>query len=58
MTTRYLLDTNILSEPLSARPAAQVILRLEEHQSRLVTASSVWHELVFGCRRLEESAKR
>ena len=31
---------------------------LERHQSEIVTAAPVWHELQFGCQRLPRSRKR
>ena len=31
---------------------------IERHQHEIVTAAPVWHELVFGCRRLPASRKR
>lgn len=55
---KYLLDTNILSEPLRPRPAQALLARLARFQEQLCTASVVWHELWFGCRRLAASAKR
>lgn len=58
MTQTYLLDTNILSEPLMAHPNRRVLSMLERHQGSLVTAAPVWHELVFGCQRLPPSKKR
>ncbi len=58
MSARYLLDTNVVSEPLRPTPNAQVLARLKRHQDELAIASVVWHELWFGCRRLPVSAKR
>jgi tRNA(fMet)-specific endonuclease VapC len=58
MSVRYLLDTNVLSEPLRPAPQPKVIERLRRHQDELATASIVWHELWFGCQRLPDSAKR
>lgn len=58
MSAKYLLDTNILSEPLRPAPKAKVLARLKRHQDELATASVVWHELWFGCQRLPVSAKR
>lgn len=55
---KYLLDTNILSEPLLPAPDEQVLRRLREHQEELVTASVVWHEMLFGCYRLPTSTRR
>jgi len=58
VSAKYLLDTNILSEPLRPAPKAKVLARLKRHQDELTTASVVWHELWFGCQRLPVSAKR
>lgn len=58
MSLRFLLDTNILSEPLRPRPNPQILERLRRHQEELATAAIVWHELLFGCYRLPASAKR
>lgn len=55
---KYLLDTNVLSEPLKASPDESVLKRLKKHQYEIATASPVWHELQFGCHRLPESRKR
>ena len=58
MTPQYLLDTNLLSEPLRPTPNAGVLRKLRIHQSKIATASVVWHELLYGCYRLPESKKR
>ncbi len=58
MTPRYLLDTNILSEPLRPAPSPRLQKKLEAHQRELATAAPVWHELVFGCERMPKSKKR
>lgn len=55
---KYLLDTNVLSEPLLQRPNVDVVRNLEEHRGTLATASTVWHEMLFGCYRLPPSARR
>lgn len=55
---RYLLDTNVLSEPLLQRPDGRIVRNLEEHRRELATASTVWHEMLFGCYRLPPSARR
>lgn len=54
----YLLDTNVLSEPLRPAPDAKVLDRMRENRERLATASVVWHEMLFGCERLPESERR
>jgi tRNA(fMet)-specific endonuclease VapC len=55
---RYLLDTNILSEPLRPQPNPMVIRKLQHYSYELATATIVWHELWFGCYRLPVSRKR
>lgn len=55
---KYLLDTNVISEPLKPMPNENVMRKLEIHQAEIATASPVWHELQFGCKRLPVSRKR
>ena len=55
---KYLLDTNVLSESVKTSPQKTVLESIERHQHEIVTAAPVWHELVFGCRRLPASRKR
>ncbi|MTW22430.1 type II toxin-antitoxin system VapC family toxin [Allochromatium palmeri] len=45
---RYLLDTNILSEPLVARPNARVLEQIEKHSHALAIAVVTWQELLYG----------
>ncbi len=58
MSLRYLLDTNVLSEGSKAAPNLQLTDQIETRRGEIATASPVWHELWFGCRRLPESARR
>jgi tRNA(fMet)-specific endonuclease VapC len=58
VAARYLLDTNVLSEPLRPRAHPGVLHRLEVHQAELATAAPVLHELLFGLERLPVSRKR
>lgn len=55
---RYLLDTNVLSEPLKPVPNAGVLAQLKRHSRTLATAAPVWHELIFGVARLPVSKRR
>lgn len=55
---RYLLDTNIISEPLRPRPAPGIMRRLREHEEDIAIAAPVWHELRFGCLRLARSTRK
>jgi tRNA(fMet)-specific endonuclease VapC len=57
-TPRYLLDTNMLSEPLRPHPNEQVLAQLRQHMAHIATASLVIHELLYGCHRLPEGRKR
>jgi len=54
----YLLDTNALSEPLRQSPNSNLLEHIREYEGRIAIASIVWHELLFGCRRLPESKRR
>jgi len=58
VTARYLVDTNVLSEPVRKEPDDAVVNKLREHGGELATASIVWHEMVFGVRLLPPSRKR
>lgn len=55
---RYLLDTNIVSEPLRQAPDAGIVRRLREHDGETAIPAPVWHELRFGCARLPPSRRR
>ncbi|MDM8568582.1 type II toxin-antitoxin system VapC family toxin [Thiotrichales bacterium HSG1] len=55
---RFLLDTNILSEPNRPKPNQLILDKIEQYQDEIVTATIVWHELLFGCQRLPISRKR
>ena len=56
--TRFLLDTNIVSEPLRPLPDRRVLQLLSRHADRLAISSVVWHELTYGAARLPPSAAR
>ncbi len=58
MKPRFLLDTNVVSEPIRKQPDAAVVRRIEQHERRIALAAPVWHELVFGAEVLEPSNKR
>ena len=55
---RYLLDTNVVSEPLRPRPDPAVRDRLDRHGGEVGIASIVWHELLYGMERLPEGRRR
>jgi tRNA(fMet)-specific endonuclease VapC len=54
----YLLDTNIVSEPLRPVPNQQVLERLRQYEDEIALAAIVWHELLYGANRLPPSARR
>lgn len=58
MTVRFLLDSNVLSEPSRPLPNAQVLRQLNRYRSQLGVASVVVHEMLYGCWRLAPSRRR
>jgi tRNA(fMet)-specific endonuclease VapC len=58
VSLRFLLDTNVLSEPLKLLPNVAVLERMDRYQSEVVIASVTWHEIWFGCYRLPASRRR
>jgi tRNA(fMet)-specific endonuclease VapC len=58
LTARFLLDTNIVSSPISKQPNPSVLRKLEEHGHECAIAAPVWHELTFGCQRLPRGKRR
>jgi len=55
---KYLLDTNILSEPVRQQPNDKVMQRFLEYDGQYVTAAIVWHELQYGCALLPDSKRK
>ena len=58
MTLRYLLDTSVISAPMTKNPNPHIIKRLEVHEIESAIAAPVWHELTYGCRRLPRGKRR
>lgn len=58
MSLKYLLDTNVVSEPLRPKPSARVLRMLRRHETAVAISSVVWHELRFGVERLPASRRR
>ncbi|KOR31679.1 hypothetical protein TI05_12085 [Achromatium sp. WMS3] len=58
MKPRFLLDTNILSEPLKAIPNPCVLKQLDHYQAEIATGSIVIYEIIKGAYRLPPSKKR
>ncbi|MEI6789919.1 MAG: type II toxin-antitoxin system VapC family toxin [Myxococcaceae bacterium] len=58
MSLRFLLDTNIISEPMQLIPNLSVYRKIKNHASEIAIASIVWHELIFGISLLENSHRK
>jgi tRNA(fMet)-specific endonuclease VapC len=56
--SKYLIDTNILSEPLKPTPNQNVMAKMQLYFEEIAIASVTWHEILFGCYRLPVSKKR
>jgi len=55
---RYLLDTNVASEPAKPDPSEGVLRRLREHAGEVALPSVAWHELTYGVERMDERKRR
>ncbi|MCH9696780.1 MAG: type II toxin-antitoxin system VapC family toxin [Gammaproteobacteria bacterium] len=55
---RYLLDSNILSEPARLKPDMHVMQQFANHDGDCATAAIVWHELMYGCELLQSSKRK
>lgn len=55
---QYLLDTGIVSNPISKTPNSGILAQLKEHGQESAIAGPVWHELIYGCRRLVKGKRR
>ncbi len=58
MTLRYLLDTSIVSSPISKVPDPRIVKRLKAHEHECAIGAPVWHELQYGCHRLPAGKRR
>lgn len=58
MSVGFLLDTNIVSEPLRPHPDTGVLEKLLRYRHELAIPSIVWHEMRFGVERLPPSRRR
>ena len=58
MNLRYLLDTSVVSSPISIRPNPEILKRLETDGQQCAIAAPVWHELTYGCHRLPRGKRR
>lgn len=58
MGLTYLLDTNILSEPVKPYPNEHVLNKLSQHSGQYCTSVTVWHELHYGVERMTDSKRK
>jgi tRNA(fMet)-specific endonuclease VapC len=58
VSPHYLVDANVLSERLRPRPNLSLIKRLTDLEQQVAVAAPVWHELLYGARRLPPSSRR
>ena len=58
VTPRYLLDSDVVSEPTRPAPSAAVLGWLDRHEGESAIAAPGGHELRFGCERLPPSRRR
>lgn len=55
---QFLLDTNVLSEPLRPQPDPQVMMLLARYSRLTATATLVFHEMLYGCYRLPSDSRK
>ena len=55
---KFLLDTNILSEPLTKSPHPSVMAHIERHAEEIALSAISWQEMLFGMYRLTEGKRR
>jgi len=58
VSLRFLLDSNVLSEPTRPSPSSGLLWKLREHKEEIGIATVVWHELLFGWERFPPSRKK
>lgn len=58
MSARYLLDTAVVSSPISKKPSANVVRKLTEFGHECVIAAPVWNEFTYGCERMPKGKRR
>ena len=58
MLAQFLLDTNVLSEPLKLEPNPKVLDLLLANSKVMAIATAVYHEIIFGYLKLPDSKKK
>ncbi|WP_366931467.1 PIN domain-containing protein [Thiocapsa sp.] len=54
---KYVLDTNVVSEPIRARPSGAVLAGIEAHTTELAISAISWQEMHYGFERLPPGAR-
>ena len=55
---RFLIDTNIISEPFKLEPVHSVVAKLQEASEESAIAAVTWHELLYGFHRMPTSRRK
>lgn len=55
---RYLLDTNVVSQPMMKTPSVSIVRKLTSVADECAIAAPVWHELHFVCGRMPAGKRR
>jgi tRNA(fMet)-specific endonuclease VapC len=58
VSVRFLLDTSIVSSPISKLPDPRILKHLDAHGHECAIAAPVWHELTYGCQRVPQGKRR
>lgn len=58
MMIKFLLDSNVISEPSRPIPHANVLSKLNRHRAEVAVPSIVVHEIFYGCLRLPQSKRQ
>jgi tRNA(fMet)-specific endonuclease VapC len=58
VSLRFLLDTNVVSEPIRPSPNRRLLERLQRHTGSMGIGAPTWHELRLGCERLPRSRRK
>ncbi len=55
---RFLVDTNVLAEPMKPTPNPSVVTAIQAHLHEIAVSAPAWHEMWFGCLPLPSPSKR
>lgn len=58
MALIYLLDTNLVSEPVRTAPDAHVVAHIQMNVSSIAISATTWHEMLFGLFKMPASHKQ